>query len=476
MTSPDPLAEATTVAEAAARLAATPWGEVPGPEAVEVATAIAGARGLLDAALLGVTEQLEATSAAQELGWATTKDFLTHLTGGHQGSGGGLVRAAEQLRELPAVREALKTGRVTLPQARVIASQVQRLPRHPELRSAVADRMLALVDEHGHNATALQTAFADVVREIDPEGLAVAADLLRDKTERGAHHARHLSFAEDGLGGVRVRGYGTIEDAERIKSVLLPLAAPQVTEPGSCGGASGHGRPMFDEDGRATTVPCPTAGCPHDGRDPRQPDARLWDALVDACDQLRATDTLPRDHGSLPRVVVTIDHASLSQAVIDADRAAEGRTGSDTRLSPQSVRRLACDAEILPAVLGSESQVLDVGRAQRLVTPGLWSALLVRDRHCVFPGCTRLPLACDAHHVVHWADGGETKLDNLALLCRHHHTLTHRTPWTLHIDSGTGRPVWTPPPRLTRTTMEGRMSYVPARSPHPPGAPPPLVA
>ncbi|WP_341350918.1 DUF222 domain-containing protein [Nocardioides convexus] len=83
---------------------------------------------------------------------------------------------------------------------------------------------------------------------------------------------------------------------------------------------------------------------------------------------------------------MTIDHASLSQGVIDQGRSQEGRTGADARLSAQSVRRLACDAEILPAVLGSESQVLDVGRAQRLVTPAIWSALLVRDRHCAFPG------------------------------------------------------------------------------------------
>ena len=70
------------------------------------------------------------------------------------------------------------------------------------------------------------------------------------------------------------------------------------------------------------------------------------------------------------------------------------------------VRRLACDAEIIPAILGTESQVLDVGRTSRLVTPGIWTALVLRDQHCAFPGCTRLPLACDAHHIIHWADGG----------------------------------------------------------------------
>ena len=86
-------------------------------------------------------------------------------------------------------------------------------------------------------------------------------------------------------------------------------------------------------------------------------------------------------------------------------------------LSAQAVRRLACDAEILPMILGGPSGVLDVGRSQRLVTLALWLALIARDKHCVFPGCRRPPIACDAHHIVHWVDGGPTSLDNLALLC-----------------------------------------------------------
>jgi hypothetical protein len=65
-------------------------------------------------------------------------------------------------------------------------------------------------------------------------------------------------------------------------------------------------------------------------------------------------------------------------------------------------------------VLGSRSQLLlDVGRTSRLVTLGLWLALVARDRHCAFPSCTRPPVACDAHHIRHWADGGPTALTNL---------------------------------------------------------------
>ena len=103
-------------------------------------------------------------------------------------------------------------------------------------------------------------------------------------------------------------------------------------------------------------------------------------------------------------------------------------------LSVSTIRRLACDAEVIPAVLGSLGEVLDVGRTQRLVTTAIWKALVLRDQHCRFPGCRRLPLACDAHHLQHWADGGPTSLDNLVLLCRAHHTLIHATPWQVRLN------------------------------------------
>uniref|UniRef100_UPI003F539207 HNH endonuclease signature motif containing protein n=1 Tax=Nocardioides sp. BYT-33-1 TaxID=3416952 RepID=UPI003F539207 len=252
---------------------------------------------------------------------------------------------------------------------------------------------------------------------------------------RGAHHARHLRFAEDGRGGVKVTGYGTVEDAEAIKTVLHPLAAPVTTEPGACGGVNRTpGQAMFDEHGLSTQQPCLTPGCGHDGTDPREAGARLWDALVDACHRLANSDDLPRDHGTRPRVMVLIDQQSLRQQVIDAGLAREGQTPTGARLSATAVRRMACDAEIIPTVLGTESQVLDVGRTHRLVTPALWTALIARDRHCAFPGCTRMPLACDAHHITHWADGGPTALSNLVMLCRHHHTLIHQTPWIVKID------------------------------------------
>jgi hypothetical protein len=95
-------------------------------------------------------------------------------------------------------------------------------------------------------------------------------------------------------------------------------------------------------------------------------------------------------------------------------------------IAPETVRRLACDANVIPAVLGSRSEVLDQGRATRLATPGQLAALWLRDAGCTFPGCTTPAHWCDAHHLTHWADGGTSTLTNLALLCGRHHSIVHR--------------------------------------------------
>lgn len=109
-----------------------------------------------------------------------------------------------------------------------------------------------------------------------------------------------------------------------------------------------------------------------------------------------------------------------------------------------AVRRLACDAQIVPIVLGSEGQPLDVGRASRSVPPAIRRALTARDGGCAFPGCDRPPTWCEAHHVRHWADGGETALSNLVLLCGHHHRRVHHDGW--HVGFGDdSHPRFTPP-------------------------------
>jgi hypothetical protein len=125
----------------------------------------------------------------------------------------------------------------------------------------------------------------------------------------------------------------------------------------------------------------------------------------------------------------------------------EAVTGGD-------LRRLCCDADLVPAVLGAASEVLDLGRAQRLVSSQLRQALSLRDGGCAFPGCARADIGCEAHHIRPWEHGGETSIDNLVLLCRHHHRLVEargRPPGTdgWEVRMGSNRlPDFIPPARL----------------------------
>jgi len=162
--------------------------------------------------------------------------------------------------------------------------------------------------------------------------------------------------------------------------------------------------------------PCDANG----GRDPRPADRRRAEALVEICRRATAAG------GEAPtttkaQVVVLIDLDRLSNTLRGA-----GTTLNGQDLSAQSIRKIACDASLIPIVLGSQSQPLDVGRTKRLVTASLLAALWVRDKGCTFPGCARPPNWCSAHHVRHWIDGGTTCLLNLTLLCQHHHTYVHQ--------------------------------------------------
>ena len=100
-------------------------------------------------------------------------------------------------------------------------------------------------------------------------------------------------------------------------------------------------------------------------------------------------------------------------------------------ISSKSVQRLACDSSVTRVLLDSDSMVIDVGRAKRVVAGPTRKALEVRDRHCTWPGCDRSANLTAAHHLVHWAHGGKTDLDNLVLLCHRHHWMVHEGGWQL---------------------------------------------
>ena len=140
-------------------------------------------------------------------------------------------------------------------------------------------------------------------------------------------------------------------------------------------------------------------------------------------------------------------------------------------LSASAVRRLACDAAVLPIVLGSDSQPLDVGMEQRYVTRYIRRALIRRDKGCVV--CKAPPWQCHAHHLIHWIDGGPTSITNLVLLCAGHHRAVHAGQWAITITGGVvavTRPTWTTPGTTTAADLANLTDlarYVPPTSGRP---------
>jgi hypothetical protein len=128
----------------------------------------------------------------------------------------------------------------------------------------------------------------------------------------------------------------------------------------------------------------------------------------------------PLAAGERHLVTVHIDEQVLR------DEAEEGPSHIEDgpSLPPATVRRLCCDASLVPILKRADGTALDVGRKTRAIPAAMHRALAARDHGCRFPGCTNSRFV-DAHHIHHWADGGETKLGNLVMLCRRHHRFVH---------------------------------------------------
>ena len=159
---------------------------------------------------------------------------------------------------------------------------------------------------------------------------------------------------------------------------------------------------------------------PPSENDTRSASQRRADALGDLARGFLEGSETPVVGGERPHITIHVDLAAL-----------QGRPGGlhETEdgfvLDPFAVSQLACDASVTRIVFGPDSDVLEVGRKTRVIPAGLRRAVVARDRHCVAPGCSRKPAWCDVHHIVSWAQGGETEITNLCLLCRYHHTQLH---------------------------------------------------
>jgi hypothetical protein len=184
-------------------------------------------------------------------------------------------------------------------------------------------------------------------------------------------------------------------------------------------------RMLLDPEGAAAVdsavgaLSAPVKG-PDGEPDLRSAARRRADALLESIRRGVAAGTwLPG--GTKSQLVVTIPLEVLMERLRGA-----GLTSTGEVLSPGTVRRLACDGQLIPMVLGGQSELLDLGHGERYFTPAQRRAVARRDGHCTYSGCTRPAAWCDVHHLRWWSRGGRTDLDNAALLCERHHTLVHQ--------------------------------------------------
>ncbi|WP_344838013.1 DUF222 domain-containing protein [Kribbella ginsengisoli] len=310
-------------------------------------------------------------------------------------------------------------------QADAIVSALEKLPKRANVSVEEVDAAAgAMVQAARYMSPGDLRSMGEQVRNIlDTDGPEPREDAAR---------AREEVWVKKADDGVKFGGYLAGENAEKLQTVLQAGAKPHKTDEGE--------------------------------QDPRSRGKRQADALVDVFDIALASGDLPTRGGIKPHIAVTISLNDL----LEAGRQATGDLTYGDGLSAGAIRRLACDAGIIPIVLGSDSQPLDVGREFRYVTNGLRNALNQRDKGCVI--CHAPPIYCDAHHLVSWHDGGVTSLANLVLLCRVDHNSLHDGHWTITIIDNqvhVTRPTWADPPPRNTGRKPDQPSTTPATAPAP---------
>ena len=153
-------------------------------------------------------------------------------------------------------------------------------------------------------------------------------------------------------------------------------------------------------------------------------DHRRADALTNMAESYLANGPAASSSADRYQVVLHVSAETLTNNEGDISHLEDG-----PRVSAETARRICCDAGISVLSKDEDGTILNIGRKSRIIPPAMRRALKARDENCRFPGCTH-QYYIDGHHIKHWADGGETSLDNLVLLCRHHHRLVHEGGFT----------------------------------------------
>lgn len=335
-------------------------------------------RNRLDAAISSLVGALDQHSHVDDgsSGYSSTATWLRDELLLTDSAAYGQVRLARQLRHLPDTASKFARGEVSYQHAVAVARTVEAV-------------VLGGGPAGDAEALSLREAKVCSPRDLLLWGRRLRHELNPDELagqEQEDHRQRWVRLSQAWDGGYDLDGHLDAEGGSTLKTALQALLGP---------------RSQNDE---------------------RTPAQRRADALVEIAGRCLDSGRLPLRGGQRPHLTIT---ASLETLRGDLGAPA-GELDWGFPISSSAVRRLACDAELTPILIGKNGDPLHVGRRRRTAPPKLCRALAERDRGCVWPGCDRPPEWCQRHHrKAPWARGGQTSIDEMELLCAVHHRKAH---------------------------------------------------
>lgn len=354
---------------------------------------------------MALLRRIEASTLPRDAGATSTAALISHDFGGDQATCSRQVRAAKNLTIATLTEKALKAGQISFEKADIIAKTVAALPgRLDDLTTARVEQQLILDAQR----LTLPDLRRRVLRVADLYASRDQANRDENETlrlrEARAWQETHLWISPATHGLVKLVGHLPEAFAALLTHQLDAISAPRR-------------RHLTDDHS------------PHPDTDTELTHGqRLGRAFCHWIERI-PTDHLPTTGGTPATITINLDYNDLTSHV------AAATLPNGTRITAGELRRLACNADILPRVLNGKSDILDQGRTQRLFTKAQRLALADREHGCTYPGCDRPPAWTEAHHLDHWAThGGNTDLSRGTLLCarHHHHVHQHNIPGRLH--------------------------------------------
>ncbi|MEO5852988.1 MAG: DUF222 domain-containing protein [Nocardioides sp.] len=307
-----------------------------------------------------------------------------------------LARAVDERWTL--VAAAIGDGRVSVAQAEVIVAALDDLPSEVERDTAVRAETRLIADAAHFAPAALRRLGTKILEVVAPHAYDDQERRVLERALRRAEATTRLRFRRRGDGATDLDARVPDALAGRLRSYLEAFTAPRQAHTGCA--------PVADRVDPATGA--------------RLSQERLMGEAFCALIERLDPNQLPEHGGTATTVVVTID---LDQLVAGLGVA---ETDGGQPITAGEARRLACNAALIPAVLGRQSEVLDLGRTSRLFSPAQRKALAIRHPECRAEECTVPAAWCEAHHLgTPWSTGGRTDLADGTLLCHFHHRRIH---------------------------------------------------